>query len=72
MAAAGDEEKRQLALSRGAASAVAYDPHDIQVGGGPYDAKAFRAALKEAAPNGIDVALDMAPRAIEWVVVTAP
>ncbi|KAK7249968.1 alcohol dehydrogenase [Aureococcus anophagefferens] len=47
---AGDDAKLRLALDRGAAAGVVY---------GGTDAREFRAALREAAPEGIDVAVDM-------------
>ena len=50
VAAAGDAEKRALASARGADATVALDAAD------PF---AFRAALKGAAPEGVDVAVDM-------------
>ncbi|KAH8073521.1 oxidoreductase [Aureococcus anophagefferens] len=50
VAAAGDDAKLRLALDRGAAAGVVY---------GGTDAREFRAALREAAPEGIDVAVDM-------------
>ena len=50
VAAAGDDAKLRLALDRGAAAGVVY---------GATDAREFRAALREAAPEGIDVAVDM-------------
>ncbi|KAH8098005.1 oxidoreductase [Aureococcus anophagefferens] len=46
----GGDAKLRLALDRGAAAGVVY---------GGTDAREFRAALREAAPEGIDVAVDM-------------
>ena len=49
IAATGSPEKAEIALAAGAAAAVSYGD----------DPRAFREHVKELAPNGIDVAVDM-------------
>ena len=49
IAATGSPEKAKVALAAGAAAAVSYGD----------DPRAFREHVKELAPNGIDVAVDM-------------
>jgi len=57
VACCGDDSKLAVAAARGAAAGVNYEK--CRKADGSFDSKLFRAALGEAAPHGVDAAIDM-------------